>query len=183
MAGAAVSGDAGTSVLLLASKEQCGSYRSAQRRASEIRPTQQRAGALSDAPGLLLCQEAGVSPGAPGRRPERASARLQRRRPHPAAKAIVCGPPRRSRCSADLQHASAGAAPACPARVSEPLRDCGGRALELAQARRLVAALLASPPRRHARALARASVLAELMAEEVLLQAPSAGRLNPSGSP
>src|SRR5215207_105677 len=30
--------------------------------AAQIRPTQQRAGAPSGAPGLLLCQEAGVSP-------------------------------------------------------------------------------------------------------------------------
>jgi hypothetical protein len=37
--------------------------------AAQIRPTQQRAGAPSSAPGLLLCQEAGVSPCAPGRRP------------------------------------------------------------------------------------------------------------------
>ena len=38
------------------------------------RPTQQRADAPSGAPGLLLCQEAGVSPGAPPHRPRRASA-------------------------------------------------------------------------------------------------------------
>ena len=37
--------------------------------AARIRPTQQRAGAPSGAPGLLLCQEAGVSPCAAGRRP------------------------------------------------------------------------------------------------------------------
>jgi len=36
--------------------------------AAQIRPTQQRAGAPSGAPGLLRCQEAGVSPCAPGRR-------------------------------------------------------------------------------------------------------------------
>jgi hypothetical protein len=41
--------------------------------ASRPRPTQQRAGAPSGAPGLLLCQEAGVSPCAPGRRPKQAS--------------------------------------------------------------------------------------------------------------
>jgi hypothetical protein len=41
--------------------------------AVETRPTQQRAGAPSGAPGLLRCQEAGVSPCAPGRRPERVS--------------------------------------------------------------------------------------------------------------
>jgi hypothetical protein len=42
--------------------------------AAPFRPTQQRAGAPSGAPGLLLCQEAGVSPCAPGRRPFRSSA-------------------------------------------------------------------------------------------------------------
>jgi hypothetical protein len=41
------------------------------RAAARIRPTQQRAGAPSGAPGLLLCHEAGVSPCAPGRRPTR----------------------------------------------------------------------------------------------------------------
>src|SRR3954453_18622656 len=40
-------------------------------RASAARPTQQRAGAPSGAPGLLLCREAGVSPCAPGRRSQR----------------------------------------------------------------------------------------------------------------
>ena len=39
------------------------------------RPTQQRAGDLSGAPGPLLCQEAEVSPCAPGRRPQRASSK------------------------------------------------------------------------------------------------------------
>jgi hypothetical protein len=48
--------------------------------AARIRPTQHRAGAPSGAPGLLLCQEAGVSPCAPGRRPRRASDRSARRR-------------------------------------------------------------------------------------------------------
>lgn len=42
-----------------------------------FRPTQQRAGAPSGAPGLLLCQEAGVSPCAPGRRPFRSSPKPQ----------------------------------------------------------------------------------------------------------
>src|SRR5215218_9922147 len=48
--------------------------------AARIRPTQQRAGAPSGASGLLLCQEAGVSPCAPGRRPERAPSEPPRRR-------------------------------------------------------------------------------------------------------
>jgi hypothetical protein len=39
--------------------------------AAPIRPTQQRAGAPSSARGLLLLPEAGVSPGARGRRPTR----------------------------------------------------------------------------------------------------------------
>ena len=39
-----------------------------------IRPTQQRTGPPRGAPGLLLCQEAGVSPCAPRRRPRRARA-------------------------------------------------------------------------------------------------------------
>jgi hypothetical protein len=43
-----------------------------------FRPTQQRAGAPGGAPALLVCREAGVSPGAPGRRPTRA--------PHPSVR-------------------------------------------------------------------------------------------------
>ena len=41
------------------------------RPAAQIRPTQQRACVPRGAPGLLLCQEAGAAPCAPGRRPER----------------------------------------------------------------------------------------------------------------
>jgi hypothetical protein len=48
--------------------------------AAPFRPTQQRAGAPSGAPGLLLCQEAGVSPCAPGRRPFREQARAEAER-------------------------------------------------------------------------------------------------------
>ena len=42
------------------------------------RPTQQRAGAPSGAPGLLLCQEAGACPSAPGRRPGQKQAAVSR---------------------------------------------------------------------------------------------------------
>jgi hypothetical protein len=52
--------------------------------AAPIRPTQQRAGAPTGAPGLLLCQDVGVSARAPDRRPERAPARESSRRPHPS---------------------------------------------------------------------------------------------------
>ena len=48
--------------------------------AARIRPTQQRAGAPSGAPGLLLCQGAGVSPCAPGRRPFREQAHAEAER-------------------------------------------------------------------------------------------------------
>jgi hypothetical protein len=53
---------------LLFTNAAAGPARFARRRAPPPRPTQQRAGAPSGAPGLLLCQEAGVSPCAPGRR-------------------------------------------------------------------------------------------------------------------
>jgi hypothetical protein len=46
-----------------------GVVRAARCATAAFRPTQQRAGAPSGAPGLLLRQEAGVSPRAPGRRP------------------------------------------------------------------------------------------------------------------
>jgi hypothetical protein len=54
--------------------------------AAQIRPTQQRTGPPSGAPGLLLCQEAGVSPCAPGRRPTRSSAAQPTRRSQPPRK-------------------------------------------------------------------------------------------------
>src|SRR5687767_8992718 len=56
-------------------RSSAAAHRSAPHRAIEIRPTQQRAGAPSGAPGLLLCQEAGVSPAllvvVPSERPTR----------------------------------------------------------------------------------------------------------------
>jgi hypothetical protein len=55
--------------------------RASRRATARIRPTQQRAGAPSGAPRLLLCQEAGVLRCAPGPCPRRASALLRRRRP------------------------------------------------------------------------------------------------------
>src|SRR5215218_5075340 len=53
--------------------------------AVEIRPTQQRAGAPSSAPGLLLSQEAGVFPCSSGHRLHRASRAPEFRRPLPHA--------------------------------------------------------------------------------------------------
>jgi hypothetical protein len=49
--------------------------------AAQIRPNRQRAGAPSGTPGLLRCQEAGVSPRAPGRRPKGSGSRRRRTAP------------------------------------------------------------------------------------------------------
>jgi hypothetical protein len=60
------------------------------------RPSQRRAGAPRGAPGLLLRQEASVSPCAPSRRPLRAPLRHRRRPSHACSR-------RRSECVVELQ--------------------------------------------------------------------------------
>jgi len=87
------------------------------------RPTQQRAGDLSGAPGPLLCQEAEVFPCVPGRRPQRASSKSMTSSASTIDRRHTAGTPWRS--SSVIASGAAGAAARCADPTASAGRRCG----------------------------------------------------------